>query len=277
MENTVNAVAEEVVTSQNEQVETTEVKAEQVENVKSEVVTDTQVEAENQPSKDTAVSKDVQTPEENAKFAEIRRKYEADKVEAEAKAQDALIAKMYGESHGIKTVAEYEEAMAKQAERAEIERIQEETNYSEEDAKEVLEARRIRKENEQAKLEAESRQKQEEKEKQNNLEFLDFFKSENGREFDSEKDKLDVAIWQSVSNGTPLKYAYIEHELKQLKLGSKVADKNTINSESTIGSVKGDGVTDSDYISESLFDTKKSNQRWVMDNLDKINKSRLTW
>lgn len=227
IESTLNdSVVEEVVTPQIEEVE-----AEVVENVESEVVTDTQKEAE----------KVVQSPEENAKYAEIRRKYEADKVEAEQKAQDALIAKMYGESHGITTVKAYEEAIAKQKEQEAIAAIQEEKNYSEDDARDLFEARKIKAEKEAMQAEAQKTQKQKEIENQQNIEFLDYFKSEKGREFDPTKDKIANEVWTLVSKNTPLKYAYMEYELKQLKLGTSVAELNKENSTAAIGSVHGDG------------------------------------
>jgi len=260
--NTVDAVVEEVVTPQVEEVE-----AEVVENVESEVVTDTQEEAE----------KVVQSPEENAKFAEIRRKYEADKAEAEQKAQDALIAKMYGESHGITTVKDYEEAIAKQKEQEAIAAIQEEKNYSEEDAKDLFEARKIKAEKEAQQAELKNAEKQKEVENQQNIDFLDYFKSENGRDYDPKKDVIPSEVWELVKNKTPLKYAYMEYELKQLRLGAKATEKNAENTEVALGSVKSDGAIDNDYISEALFDSKKSDQRWVMKNLDKISKSRKTW
>jgi len=88
------------------------------------VVNDTQEQIVDAPeaAQDTGVesqiadAKPVQTAEENSKFAEVRR---ATAAEAEAKAKDAIIAEMYGESHGIKTYAEYKQALAdaEQAER----------------------------------------------------------------------------------------------------------------------------------------------------------------
>jgi hypothetical protein len=225
--NTVDAVVEEVVTPQIEEVET-----EVVENVESEVVTDTQEE----------VKKVVQTPEENAKFADQRRKLEADKAKAVSSAKDDLIAEMYGESHGIKTVKEYEAAMAKQEEQAAITAIQEEKNYSEEDAKELLEARQIKAAKAEQEAKSQKTEKQKAIENQQNIEFLDYFKSEKGREYDPKQDKIATEVWDSVKNNTPLKYAYMEYELKQLKLGTTVADLNAENAEAAIGSVNGDGA-----------------------------------
>lgn len=92
MVNTVDAVAEEVVSPQSEEV----VEETVVESVESEVATDTPDEP-------------VQSKEENAKYAEVRRK-------AEQAAQDKLIDEMYGKTHNIHSKAEYDEAMAKQKE-----------------------------------------------------------------------------------------------------------------------------------------------------------------
>lgn len=248
-ENTLDEVQETVVESQNEEVE-----AEVVEDVESEVVADTQEEAE----------KVVQTPEENSKFAEQRRKYEAEKVVAEAQAQDALIEKMYGKTHGIKTVAEYEAAMEKQTRQAEIDAIKQEKNYSDEDAKEVFEARRI-KEERQKEMESQNQKASEKAEvDRQNQDFLSFFKEENGRDYDAKTDKIPEEVWSAVAKGTQLKYAYMEHELKQLKLGTKVADKNLENSEVALGSVKSDGVTDSPLTAEQIesMSPKELMSRW---------------
>lgn len=51
---------------------------------------------------------DAQT---NAQYAKMRREYEAKMQAAEIKAKDDMVARIYGESHGIKTFAEYEKAV----------------------------------------------------------------------------------------------------------------------------------------------------------------------
>jgi len=229
--NTVDAVVEEVVIPQNEQVEVTEVETEVVENVESEVVTDTQ----------TEVEKVVQTPEENAKYAELRRKYEAEKVEAAQAARDKLIEEQYGESHNIHTESEFKAAMARQKEQEAIAAIQSEKNYSEEDAKELFEARRIKAEREAQQAEMQKTQQQKAAEEKENQEFLDYFERENNRGFDPKKDKIPGEVWERVKNKVSLTQAYMEHELKQLKLGTSVAKLNAENAGSAIGSVNGDG------------------------------------
>ena len=250
MENILDEIQSEVVAPEIEEVET-----EVVESVASEVATDTQEEVE----------KVVQTPEENAVFADQRRKYEAEKSEATAKAKDDLIAEMYGESHGINTVKEYEEAMAKQKEQAEITAIQEEKNYSEEDAKDLFEARQIKAEKAKV-LEAQNKTEQQKAaENQQNIEFLDYFKSEQGREFNIDKDNISQEVWDIVKSGTPLKYAYMQNEIKQLKLGTTVAELNADNAQSTIGSVKGDGAKIDGPLTEAQIENMSQTEmmaRW---------------
>lgn len=118
-ENTVNAVAEEVVTPQ-EPVET-----EVVESVESEVATDTQVEEVVEVDE-----KPVQSKEDNAKYADVRRK-------AEQAAQDKLIDEMYGKSHDIHTKAEYDKAMAKQKQEEVVKQMKEGETTSEQAIEEL--------------------------------------------------------------------------------------------------------------------------------------------
>lgn len=97
IESTVNAEPAEVVAPINEQ---------STNNESSEVV-DTQVD-----------NKPTQSAEENAKYAAIRREAEQ---KAYAKAQDDMIATMYGKSHGIYTKADYDKAVKAQQQKEEAE------------------------------------------------------------------------------------------------------------------------------------------------------------
>ena len=51
--------------------------------------------------------------------------------------------------------------------------------------------------------------------------------------------------------------------------------KITANGESSPGSLSAGG--ESDFISQELFESKKNDQRWVIKNLSKIQKSRANW
>lgn len=66
------------------------------------------------PANPQPAQKQVQSQEDNAKFAAIRR-------ETEQKAKDAVIAEMYGKSHGIYTYADYQKAVQEQQRRQEAE------------------------------------------------------------------------------------------------------------------------------------------------------------
>lgn len=73
--------------------------------------------------------KPKQDSETNKAFQEMRKQLEAEKaraaeVEAKAKKADELIAKQYGESHGIYTVEQYEQALQEEEERANNERYE---------------------------------------------------------------------------------------------------------------------------------------------------------
>jgi hypothetical protein len=256
--NVVNATPEIVVESQQP--------SEVVESVNTEVATV-------QPTED----KPTQSKEENAKFAEIRRKYEAEKTEAIQKAKDDLIARQYGESHGIYTEAQYNQALEEAKKQEAIQAIQEGKSYSDDEAREIYEARQIKADQAKAAEEAKTKAQMEEVKQKDINKFLAYFERENGRAYDSVKDEIPKEVWESVNKGETLKEAYIEYQLAQFKQGQAVANKNKENSEAAIGSVKGDGVLDNDYISSSEFESKKSDQRWVIKNLDKINKSRLKW
>ena len=272
--NVVNDTQEPVVEVQPEaveNVEATEPATEVTESVDAEVAT----------AQESEVEKPVQSKEENAKYAEMRRKMEAEKSEAIEKAaqeaRDKQISEMYGDSHGIHTEADYKKAYEREQQRKAIEEIKAERNYTDDEAQEIFEARQIKAEREQEKQKALDEQADKEKIEADNKKFLEYFEKANGKAYDPQKDKLPDEVWESVNNGESLKYAYMEYELSQLRKGKEVQDKNLENSEAAVGSVKGDGVLDADFISEAEYDSKKSDQRWVMRNLDKLNKSRQKW
>lgn len=47
--------------------------------------------------------------------------------------------------------------------------------------------------------------------------FVDYWQQQHGRPFDPEKDSIPAEVWQEVENGTPLRYAFVEHEINRLK------------------------------------------------------------
>ena len=116
-ENVVNDTHEPIVEVQEDIVEET------VESELSEVATDTS-------------DKPKQSREENSNFANLRKEYEA-RIEVEKqRAIDQEYERMYGESHGIKSKADYDRAVREQKEAEMLERMRTE----EVDPKEIKEA-----------------------------------------------------------------------------------------------------------------------------------------
>lgn len=207
--------------------------------------------------------KPVQSAEENAKFAQVRRDAEQ---KAYAKAQDDVIEKMYGASHGIHTFAEYEAARAKQEQEQELQELLAK-NIPEEYATEMLESRKLR---EQLKAEQETKQQQE-KQQQDMRDFIKEFP-------DVKPEDIPVEVWQANERGIPLRYAYAEHAYKMAKKAEEVAKANTENARSSTGSVNTNGAAnDSDFVSFDSYEQNKNNQSWVNKNFDKIMKSRAKW
>ena len=70
---------------------------------------------------------------------------------------------------------------------------------------------------------------------------------------------------------------HAKERIAQLEKALGVKEKNAANTGGTPGSVAGQGAVPSDFISYETFQANKSNQRWVIDNLSAINKSRAKW
>ena len=250
--NVVDATQEGVVDSQSEQAETT---VESVNAEGAEVTTGKQEE-----------TKPVQSAEENARFAEVRRKAEA---EAKTKARDELIAEMYGESHGIKTYAEYQAAIERQKQEEHDQAIRDEyeaKGLPEDVVNELVEWKKSR---EQSKAEQETKQQQE-KQQQDMMDFLKEFP-------DVKPEDIPVEVWQANANGVPLSYAYAKHALSQARKAEEVAKANAENAKSSTGSVSTNGNTETEFISRETFEAKKGDRGWIVKNLSKINQSRTKW
>lgn len=121
-------------------------------------------------------------------------------------------------------VNEYLEAVKSAREDAELRQLVE-SNIPEEYAKEMLENRKFR---EQQKEEQQRKADEEKK----NAEFNDFFqtfKDANDRDFDPSKDQIPQEVWDAHAQGTPLKFAYMQHHNQQLKSQLKTYKQNETN------------------------------------------------
>ncbi len=113
------------------------------------------------------------------------------------------------------------------------------------------------------------RQQQQQYKQQMYAEFLQMYP-------EVKPEQIPKEVWQMVNEGHRLASAYAIHENKLLKQQYQTQQANFKNAESSTGSVKTQGKTGG-YISREQFDANKSNQNWVMKNLDLIEESRKHW
>jgi hypothetical protein len=113
------------------------------------------------------------------------------------------------------------------------------------------------------------RQQQEQYKRQMYAEFLQMYP-------EVKPEQIPKEVWQLVNQGHRLASAYAIYENKLLKQQYQTQEANVKNAASSTGSVKTQGKTGG-YISREQFDANKSNQNWVMKNLDLIEESRKHW
>jgi hypothetical protein len=115
-------------------------------------------------------------------------------------------------------------------------------------------------------------------------EFFEYFKGENGRDFNSATDTISQDVWDLVNKGKTLTDAYAYNINKQLKAKIaefegklKAQETNQANAGSSPGSVTGNGGTKGDFISKEVYETNKGNQQWLLRNYDTLKKSMNKW
>ncbi|TYS46761.1 hypothetical protein [Bacillus infantis] len=138
------------------------------------------------------------------------------------------------------TVPEYLEAVQQQKEQERLNELIQQ-NIPEELAKEILESRKDR---ETRKQEQEEKSNQE-KANAEYLDFFDYYKSVNGKDFDANTDQIPAEVWEANKSGVPLKYAFMEHHNNQLLSQVKILKQNEENAKSSpVGSVTTHGSTE---------------------------------
>jgi hypothetical protein len=155
---------------------------------------------------------------------------------AAQKAQDELIASMYGESHGIYTKSDYDKAVQKAKEEQEIQQSIEK-GIDPEIARELQEAKKFRQQYETEK-QTKAQQEKQQKDYQSFIETYPGVKA----------DEIPVQVWEEVNKGKSLVDAYAKHEnsilkakLAEYEKGSKVQQVNANNAATSTGSVTGNG------------------------------------
>lgn len=189
--------------------------------------------------------------------------------EETSRAKDELIAEMYGESHGIRTYAQYQEALAKQRETEQLEQMKK--DLPEDVAKEIIENRKFREKAEADNKARETREKQEADFKA----FLDTYS-------DVKPESIPVEVWQEVRAGKSLVDAYAKYENKMLKdkiaqltKSEKTQETNLKNADSSTGSVTGNGTPDEGFYTKDQVE--KMSREEVKANLAKIEASMKRW
>ena len=263
LENTENAVVEEVVAPQTETTEVVETsETVESENVQSEVVTDTD---------------NTQSKEDNAKFAEMRRKNEQAVKDAGTKAIDKYISDQYGKSHGIHTKADYDKAMAEQK-KLELEESVRNGDVDPKDAYEQMKAN-----------DPEYQQmKKSRRESYVNTQLSELNTDLKGFGLDIEVNSLDdlvklpnsEQVIKYVDNGNTLAEAYFLANKQDIinqnttKIQQDTINKIANNGESTPGSLSDTGDTPSFFTEAQV---NKMSQADVNKNLDLIHKSMKSW
>jgi hypothetical protein len=222
--------------------------------------------------------KPVQSAEENAKYASIRR-------EAESKAKDKVIADMGMTWNGqpVTTYDQYIKAKAESEQYEKEQKIREEyeaKGLPEELIEELVASKRDRQERE-----AEKQTKaQQDKQQAEYKEFFDYFKAENGRDFDTAKDIIPNEVWELTNKGKTLADAYAINHTKELKAKIaeyetklKAQETNNKNAFTSPGNINSNGSNSTDYISSEIFETNKHDTNWVNKNFNKILESRSKW
>lgn len=216
------------------------------------------------------VAKPQQSKDDNAKYAAIRR-------EAEKKAKDQMISEMYGETHGIHTYSDYQKAIETEKRKTAAEERGVDYNVLEEL---INDDPRVKQANELL-----TKREQEQKTQKEQIEFLDYFQEQFKRPFSPDTDDIPVEVFQLAETGVPLLVAYkavgetsyLKKQLNELQSKLSADETNKKNAESSPGGITPSNTTDSDFISKDVFEANKSDQRWVIKNLEKLTKSRLKW
>lgn len=181
------------------------------------------------------------TYEEAQRFAQMGmnqdRAIARARQEAAQEARDTYIAEQgyeFADGRPVRTEAEYNSAVAEQ------QFMQQYENMPQEIVEELMAARRDREERAQEKQAARAQAAKD----ADMMDFLAVFQQLNDRPFDGSKDVVPQAVWDANRNGTPLRFAYMEHHSMELRNQLKISKQNETNSKrATIGSVTTNGST----------------------------------
>ena len=225
------------------------VEVETEESVKTEVAPVAEVEKVEEPKK-------VQTKEENAKYAEVRRK-------AEAEARDKLVREMGKDFSWGEDITDYDTYKKARDEQAN----QKEAEDKGIDVEVVKELKELKEENAQYKTKEER-----------NKQYQEFANKFPKVKFDS----LSTEVWTEFAQGKrSLVDVYREFEFSNMKAkmvemtkGEEAKVKNKSNAAASTGSLKSSVNNDEGEITQTEFDANRNDKKWVRKNIGKLNASR---
>lgn len=171
---------------------------------------------------------EMEIPLEEARaLAQKGMNYEKAVERAKQEGIDAYIASQGFEWNGvpITTKTEYDQAIREQQWLQQIEEKYQNQEVPEEIVHELLESRRFR---EEAKAEREAKVAKEQKD----AEYMDFFSTYRelvGKDFVTGQDTIPQEVWLASEAGKPLKYAFMEHHMKELQSKVQVLQQNQTN------------------------------------------------
>lgn len=220
------------------------------------------------------------TVDERAFAARLAK--ERDRIAQETR--DALIAELYGQSHGIKTYEDYKKAAENYRRQAELEKLVRQ-NIPREYAEKLVKVDEL--ENWQKQQETERQRMQEEQAKrERNTQMFTEFLNEFPEYASEEKWKTipkevfaEAKKWID-SNGVEgrrLSDAFSRHIYNLTVKQQQKEQANQLNAGSSTGSVKGIGTPDVGFISKEAFEQNKNDQNWMMKNYDALVKSMHKW
>jgi hypothetical protein len=128
------------------------------------------------------------------------------------------------------TPDEYIEAVKQAEEQQKLNEMVQQKGIPEEVAQELMEAKKEREERKKKEADEALQKKQQQELK----DFLDY-------KPDVKPADIPQSVWETVTKGIPLKFAYMEYENKMLQEKIGKAETNTRNAQSTTGSVTGNG------------------------------------
>jgi hypothetical protein len=244
-------------------------------------VTETVETTEKSVEQTEQTEKPQQSADDNAKYAAARRE-----AEREAKALKEKIQRLEGLAlkGGYESVDTFAEAYERQL-----------SDYEDQQRREKLEEQGIDPDIYEQMLQNDPRmkrlseienQRQAEENRQKDItNFLDYFEKANGRGFDATKDKISPEVEEMISQGIPLVVAYkaveetttLKQQLAEMQAKMEANETNKRNNASSTGSIESGAPFSGDFISKEVFNANKGNQRWVINNLEKITKSRPKW